>query len=150
MRLVHDAEEQRITDLGRVNLRLEKLEAGSEKMLAHIDAEEHRRVHAEEARKKRNRRIKWLAVTIGLPVLVAIAGSGAAAWTQILVQSRAQARAVATQTVQSAAPSTEGAYGQGFKDGSKAVVDEQLARLQSNPAPIQRSPDSVAPRSRQR
>lgn len=150
LKVVHNAEEQRICDLAQVNERLGKVEAVAVRMVEHLDAEDKRRIAAEASRLKRNRRIKWITVTVGVPMLVAIVGSGAAAWTQILVQSRATASAVATHTVQSAQPSTEDTYRAGFHDGAKSVIDEQLARLPSQIPPIQKQADSVAARGKGR
>lgn len=50
-----------------------------------------------------------------------------------------QAGGKATNVTQNGLRSTEGAYNNGFADGAKAAVDEQLARLQANPPPIQKA-----------
>jgi len=136
MQVVHQAEEQRQSDISEVRKQISEMRPVIDRMSKHMDAAEAKDLALETAHKKRNTRIKWLVVTVGAPVLVAIAGSGAAAWTQILVQSRAQASAVATHTVQSVQPSTEDTYRAGLRDGAKLVVDEQLARLQANPQPL--------------
>ena len=147
MQVVHQAEEQRQSDISEVRKQISEMRPVIDRMSRHMDAAERREIEIETSRKKRNTRIKWAVVTIGAPVLVAVVGSGAAAWTQILVQSRAQASAVAAHAAQSAQPSTEDTYRAGFAAGSKAVVDEQLARLQANPSPIVKSPDRVASRA---
>ena len=146
MQVVHQAEEQRQSDISEVRKQISEMRPVIDRMSKHMDASDRREIELETARKKRNTRIKWAVVTIGAPVLVAIVGSGAAAWTQILVQSRAQASAVATHTVQSSQPSTEELVLAAENRGKQLEHDRWMQFEQDHPAPIVKSPDRVASR----
>ena len=87
-----------------------------------------------------------IAVTV-IGGVFTLAGAGLAVWGQLKsVQLGAEQGAEAgRKVVDDSRPSTEGSYAAGFREGAKSVVDEQLKRLQTSPAPLSSSPDRVAP-----
>ena len=132
LQVVKEAEGKRLA----LEERVEKLEEAVEKI--------------GDEQKAGNRRTTIAVAVIGLVGVVITAALAYWGQVQAIAAGARQANVGAAQAVQSATPSTESTYREGFRAGAKSVVDEQLARLQANPPPLQKQPDTVAANGRRR
>ena len=130
LRVVQECEQRRIDDKVEIVARVEKVEKAVEEI-----KDDHR---------SGNRRTMVAVAIIGLLGAVMTGGLGYWGQVQAIRAGASQATAGAKQSVENALPSTEATYREGFRAGARATIDEQLARLQANPQPIQRRPDSIA------
>lgn len=83
---------------------------------------------------KKSHKIAWISG--GALVLAAAIGGAATLASDFLKTARTQSASSGAAGAASALPALEARYREGFKDGSRAIVDEQLARLQANPQPL--------------
>lgn len=95
---------------------------------------------------KKSHKLAWISA--GAVVLAAAVGGAFSFASDFLKTAREQSASAGAAGAASAIPAGEARYREGFRDGSKAIIDEQLARLQANPPPLGATVVASAPKTR--